>query len=73
MTAVVVPGPPFRVVSRSMMFADSYIYAGNPHANYDVTPDGAHFVFLKSTAEGELTVVTNWHAELRARMAGAER
>jgi serine/threonine-protein kinase len=70
MAAVVRPGPAFAVVARDTMLADTYMYASNPHANYDVMPDGTHFVFLEPDNAGELIVVTNWTAVLRARMAG---
>jgi hypothetical protein len=33
-------------------------------------PDGTHFVFLEPDNMGELIVVSNWTAVLRARMAG---
>ena len=60
----------FTVVARDTMLADTYVYASNPHANYDVMPDGTHFVFLEPDNVGELIVVANWTAVLRARMAG---
>jgi serine/threonine-protein kinase len=59
----------FAVVARDTLFADTYQFATNPHANYDVMPDGAHFVFLKPAAEGSMIVVTNWASVVRARMA----
>jgi hypothetical protein len=52
------------------VLADTYVYASNPHANYDVMPDGTHFVFLEPDNVGELIVVANWTSVLRARMAG---
>jgi hypothetical protein len=70
MAAVVHPGSAFAVVARDTVLADTYVYASNPHANYDVMPDGTHFVFLEPDNVGELIVVANWTAVLRARMAG---
>jgi eukaryotic-like serine/threonine-protein kinase len=70
MAAVVRPGPAFAVVARDTVLADTYVYASNPHANYDVMPDGTHFVFLEPDNVGELIVVANWTSVLRARMAG---
>jgi serine/threonine-protein kinase len=70
MAAVVRPGPAFAVVARDTVLADTYVYAANPHANYDVMPDGTHFVFLEPDNAGELIVVSNWTSVLRARMAG---
>ena len=71
--ATIGSGATFRVAARDTLFDDSFVYAANPHANYDVTPDGSGFIFLKSTSEGELVVVANWRAELRRRMASAAR
>lgn len=70
MAAVIRPGPAFSVVARDTLLADTYMYASNPHANYDVMPDGIHFVFLEADNAGELIVVSNWTSVLRARMAG---
>ena len=70
MAAVIRPGPAFAVVARDTVLADTYMYASNPHANYDVMPDGTHFVFLEPDNAGELIVVANWTSVLRARMAG---
>jgi len=43
--------------------------AGPTSANYDVTPDGEHFMMIEdasSTAESErLRVVSNWSVELK--------
>jgi hypothetical protein len=36
------------------------------HANYDVSPDGRHFVMVKDeTGSGRLNVVLNWTEELK--------
>jgi Tol biopolymer transport system component len=70
MAATIRPGPPFTVTSRDTVLADTYVYASNPHANYDVMPDGEHFIFLEPDNAGELIVVANWTSVLRARMAG---
>lgn len=72
MAARVRGDPTFAVVARDTVFTDSYVFATNPHANYDVMPDGERFVMLKSAGEGVLTVVVNWGEALRARMAGSE-
>jgi dipeptidyl aminopeptidase/acylaminoacyl peptidase len=58
----------FSVAARDTLFADSYQYASNPHANYDVMADGSHFVFLKAASEGNMIVVTNWTSVVRSRM-----
>ncbi len=71
MAAMIGPGPAFSVVRHDSVLADTYVFAGNPHANYDVMPDGRHFIFLQSADVGELVVVSNWDAVVRARMKDA--
>ena len=73
MAAAVRPGPPFTVVSRDPVLVDTYMYASNPHANWDVMPDGKHFVFLTPDDSGQLIVVANWRSALRARMGTPAR
>jgi hypothetical protein len=50
------------------VLTDRYVFAGNPHANYDVMLDGKHFIFLEGESTGDLIVVSNWGAVVRARM-----
>ncbi len=69
MAARLATGDGFAVAARDTLFADSYQYAPNPHANYDVMADGTHFVFLKAASEGSMIVVANWKAVVRERMA----
>ena len=70
MAAVLSAGANPAVMSRDTLFTDTFQYASNPHANYDVMADGAHFVFLKAASAGSMIVATNWSAGVRARMAG---
>jgi Tol biopolymer transport system component/tRNA A-37 threonylcarbamoyl transferase component Bud32 len=69
MAARLRPGPSFGVAARDTVLRDGYVFAGNPHANYDVMPDGEHFVMLQGAATGEMIVVSNWAAVLQGRMA----
>jgi Tol biopolymer transport system component len=68
MAATLRVGSSFGVASRDTVFRDNYVYANNPHANYDALPDGS-FVFLKPAGEGNLIVTSNWSSIVRARMA----
>ena len=57
------------VVRQDSLFADRY--AGNTatHQQYDVHPDGRHFVVIdNSTEDASLVVVTNWLAEVRRQL-----
>ena len=55
----------FSVLSRRTLFRGSFD-GGMPHANYAVTPDGSHFVFLAASARStpEAVVTLNWTREL---------
>jgi Tol biopolymer transport system component len=63
--------PAFAVTGRTSLFADEYVFAQAPHANYDVSLDGSRFLMVQSTQTPELVVVYGWLSELRARMRGA--
>ena len=71
MAATVAAGPGFAIATRDSVLVDRFLYAANPHPNWDVMPDGKHFVFLQATDAGEMTVTANWLPVLRARLAGA--
>jgi hypothetical protein len=57
------------LTSRQVLFRGRFdLHAFHP--NYDVTPDGRHFVMVSSEAsETRIAVVTNWFSELRDRFA----
>ncbi|MFN8715825.1 MAG: TolB family protein, partial [Gemmatimonadaceae bacterium] len=55
------------VVSRQKLFAAD-VLPGAIHANFDVSPDGRHFLMARtSTGQVDLTVALNWMAEVRRR------
>jgi serine/threonine-protein kinase len=62
--------PTLAVATRDTVLTDDYQFAGNPHANYDVASDGAHFVFLKGVGQGNMIVATNWSSLIRPMMSG---
>jgi hypothetical protein len=58
------------VTRRDTLFAD--VYATESGTSYDVTADGAQFLFAKPTAESNRMVVAfGWLDRLRERMARA--
>ncbi|MGD8319382.1 MAG: protein kinase [Gemmatimonadota bacterium] len=61
----------FTVTGRTDLFPDTYAFAPNPHANYDVSPDGTRFLMVRSTRTPEYDVVYGWSTELAARMRGS--
>ena len=71
--ASVTTSPTFAVTGRTEVFADEYVFAQAPHANYDVAPDGERFLMLQSAQEPELVVVYGWLSELRQRMDGVQQ
>jgi Tol biopolymer transport system component len=66
--ATLTMAPQLGVASRSDLFADVFLPATSPHANYDVSPDGSHLLFLAGVDDQRLMVVYNWAAELRNRV-----
>jgi dipeptidyl aminopeptidase/acylaminoacyl peptidase len=61
--------PDFHVTAREVLFDDVYLQAPVSHAGYDSSPDGTHFLLLRSAESSQVFVVHNWRAEMRARMA----
>ena len=57
--------PTFRVVSRTALFSLADIIATNPHANYDVAPDGTMFVMVRRTPATRIIVIQNLPALVR--------
>jgi Tol biopolymer transport system component len=70
--AAVDAGPPFRVTSRRTLFSMEEYDAAQPHANYDVSPDGKSFVMIHRAPTGRLTVLQNL-PELVRRLSGAKQ
>ena len=68
--ATVTTAPGFTVTARDTLFED--IFETDPfHANYDVAPDGKHFLMLAPVDNSQQTVVVlNWKRHVKARMAG---
>jgi serine/threonine-protein kinase len=60
----------FTVTSRDVLFAGNFA-VHSFHPNFDVAPDGRHFVMIKQgDDETQVVVIVNWVEELRARLAG---
>ncbi len=56
------------VTARRMLFRGFYATSAF-HPNYDIAPDGQHFVMIKPVNENRrLVMVVNWRRELRRRM-----
>jgi hypothetical protein len=59
------------VTGRTNLFPDEYMFAPAPHAFYDVSADGNHFLMIRNTAIPRLVVTYGWASELRAQLKGA--
>jgi serine/threonine-protein kinase len=70
MVTTLTTNPTLAVAARDTVLTDDYQFASNPHANYDVASDGAHFVFLKGVGQGNMIVATNWSSLIRPIMSG---
>lgn len=69
--ATVTTSPTFAVIERRTLFGSDFNDLPG-HANYDVSPDGKHFVMVKPSVSGDQVIVAhNWRAELRAKRHSA--
>ena len=58
-------GASFRVLSRTPLFSDQRFLVSFPHSNYDVTPDGKHFIFVQAYELERIVIVQNLGALVR--------
>jgi hypothetical protein len=56
------PGSPPRIIDRTELFGMNDVEVGSPHANYDIFPDGQHFVAMRIEGGTEIVYVENWTA-----------
>lgn len=61
--------PSFAVVARSAVLPGNYLLSTPPYANFDVSPDGQHFLVLRAVgATDRIVAVHGWKYELRERL-----
>jgi Tol biopolymer transport system component len=65
--------PEFQVLSRTTLFEAADFEGAQPHANYDVSPDGRSFVMVRQGPLSEIVLVQNWPEEARRRGAASPR
>jgi serine/threonine-protein kinase len=58
-SATIATSPAPRVLARTRLFAIGDIVATNPHANYDISPDGTTFVMVKRSPAARIVVIQN--------------
>jgi serine/threonine-protein kinase len=65
-------GPVFRAAARTPLFSVTGFLASEPHSNFDVAPDGRHFVFVQGYEITRVAVVQNLPALVR-QLSGPRR
>jgi Tol biopolymer transport system component len=69
MAATITTAPRLAVTSRRPLFSAAEITSANPHANYDVTPDGKRFLLVRSNPSTRVMVIQNLPAMVARRRA----
>ena len=57
--------PTLKVTNRTRLFSIGDIVATNPHANYDISPDGKTFVMVRRSPAARIVVIQNLPALVR--------
>jgi serine/threonine-protein kinase len=70
MVATIATTPALAVTSRKMLFKGDGIVTTNPHAGFDVSPDGKKFVLVRSNPSSRVMVIQNLAAMVERRRAG---
>jgi serine/threonine-protein kinase len=70
MAATVATRPVLSVISRKALFPAATIVTANPHANYDVSPDGRTFAYVRSNPSSRVMVIQNLPAMVAKLRAG---
>lgn len=63
--------PTLHVISREVQFRGHYLQY-RWHRQYDVHPDGEHFIMIENPLRGDVEVITGWFGEIE-RILGAGR
>jgi serine/threonine-protein kinase len=69
MVATIATKPALAVTSRKALFSASGIVTANPHGNFDVSPDGRTFAFVKANPSSRVIVIQNLAAMVAKRRA----
>ena len=67
MAATIEPGATPAVHARTMLFDASDFDPASPHANWDISPDGTHFVIARQAPLNSVIYVLNVTEEIRQR------
>ena len=70
MAATIATRPALAVTSRKALFSASGIVTANPHGNFDVSPDGKAFAYVRASPSTRVMVIQNLPAMVARRRAG---
>jgi serine/threonine-protein kinase len=70
MAATIAEAPVLAVAARQALFSASGIVTANPHGNFDVSPDGKAFVFVRANPSSRVMIIQNLPAMVARRRAG---
>jgi hypothetical protein len=70
MAATITTKPTLAVTSRKELFPGKGIVGTNPHAGFDISPDGKSFVLVRSNPSSRVMVIQNLAAMVERRRAG---
>jgi hypothetical protein len=73
MAATIATRPALAVTSRKALFPATAIVTANPHANFDVSPDGKTFAYVRSNPSSRVMVIQNLPAMVAKLGAGGAR
>jgi eukaryotic-like serine/threonine-protein kinase len=68
--ALLTTRPTLAVVSRKPLFSAADIVTANPHGNFDISPDGRTFAFVRSNPSSRVMVIQNLPAFVALRSSG---
>jgi serine/threonine-protein kinase len=71
MAASIATTPALAVTSRKALFPATGIVTANPHPNFDVSPDGRTFAYVRANPSSRVIVIQNLAAMVAKRRAGA--
>ena len=69
MSATIAIKPALAVTARKALFPAAGIVTSNPHGNFDISPDGKRFVFVRSNPSTRVVVIQNLAAMVAKRRA----
>jgi serine/threonine-protein kinase len=70
MAATIATTPALAVTSRKVLFSSRGIVMTNPHAGFDISPDGKSFVVVRSNPSSRVMVIQNLASMVERRRAG---